>query len=246
MKIPTLSGLIRRRILVNYRVAPETLQTILPHPFRPKLTHGYGIAGICLIRLEQLHPRLIPIGVGVSSENAAHRIAVTWQEDGELREGVYIPRRDTSSIVTVTAGGRVFPGMHHHSEFETREDESGISLEMRNKEDGTHIILESEFTAALEPSSVFDDVAEASAFFEGGSVGYSVTPQPDTLDAIELRTFDWRLRPLRVKHIKSTFYDDRELFPSGSISFDCALMMTNLNHEWHAREPFVVEPTRAM
>jgi hypothetical protein len=57
MYIPTLEGTIDRRLLVNYRVDPDYLQRLLPGPFRPKLIHGMGIAGICLIRLKQLRPR---------------------------------------------------------------------------------------------------------------------------------------------------------------------------------------------
>jgi hypothetical protein len=244
MKIPTLSGLIRRRILVNYRVEPEILQRILPSPFQPKLIHGYGIAGICLIRLEQIHPRLVPVTVGFSSENAAHRIAVTWNENGESREGVYIPRRDTSSYVTVTAGGRIFPGMHHHSRFEAHEDEHSVSIAMHNAEDNTHLEFEADYAAEFQPDSIFKSINEASAFFEGGSIGYSVTALPSQLDTIELRTFDWRLRPLAVKRVVSSFYENGAMFPKGSISFDCALVMKNLAHEWHAQEPFSIQPAQ--
>ena len=97
MRIPVLRGLIDRRILVNYRVDASVLAKLVPQPFRPKLNHGYGIAGICLIRLKHARPRLFPKTLGVSSENAAYRIAVEWEQDGKITEGVFIPRRDTSS-----------------------------------------------------------------------------------------------------------------------------------------------------
>ena len=48
MRVPVLHGVIERRLLVNYRVAPDALADILPPPFRPKLVDGYAIAGICL------------------------------------------------------------------------------------------------------------------------------------------------------------------------------------------------------
>ena len=242
MKIPILSGLIRRRILVNYRVEPKTLQRILPQPFQPKLINGMGIAGICLIRLEHIHPRWIPIQQGFDSENAAHRIAVIWYENGELREGVYIPRRDTSSQLNVAAGGRVFPGVHHHSHFEIREDDRILCLQMKNEQDDTRVELEAEYSSEFERDSVFQSISDASIFFEGGSIGYSVTLEPNKLDAIELRTFDWRLRPLRVRHLVSSFYENHSMFPVDAISFDCALMMQNLAHEWHAHQPFSIEP----
>jgi len=76
MKIPVIRGVIERRILVNFRVDPEALNRVLPAPFRPKLVDGVGMAGICLIRLKHIRPNFLPAFLGISSENAAHRIAV--------------------------------------------------------------------------------------------------------------------------------------------------------------------------
>ena len=54
--------------------------------------------------------------VGMTSENSAHRIAVEWDdEEGVVKEGVFVPRRDTDSRLVALAGGRIFPGMHHLS-----------------------------------------------------------------------------------------------------------------------------------
>ncbi|WP_197355421.1 hypothetical protein [Aureliella helgolandensis] len=57
MRIPTIRGTIDRRILANFRVDPRILATILPAPFRPQTVAGYGIAGICLIRLKHIRPK---------------------------------------------------------------------------------------------------------------------------------------------------------------------------------------------
>jgi hypothetical protein len=37
MKLPTIEGIIRRRILVNFRVDPRVIRSILPSRFRLKL-----------------------------------------------------------------------------------------------------------------------------------------------------------------------------------------------------------------
>ena len=113
MKLPTIQGVIRRRILANFRVEPAVMQRQLPPRFRPKLHKGFAVAGICLIRLEHIRPQRMPEIIGLSSENAAHRVAVLWDEDNESREGVYISRRDTDSQINHLLGGRVFPGEHH-------------------------------------------------------------------------------------------------------------------------------------
>ena len=79
MRIPTIQGVIDRRILANFRVDSGVLRRLLPPPFRPKLVKGAGVAGICLIRLTHIRPRFMPSFIGITSENAAHRIAVEWE-----------------------------------------------------------------------------------------------------------------------------------------------------------------------
>jgi hypothetical protein len=121
MKIPPLHGLIERRILLNFTADPADVERLLPAPFRPKLYQGKAIVGICLIRLKDVKPKGLPDFVGISSENGAHRIAVEWEEDGLLKEGVYVPRRDTSLRLNALAGGRLFPGKHYLAKFDVAE-----------------------------------------------------------------------------------------------------------------------------
>jgi Uncharacterized conserved protein (COG2071) len=91
MMIPVIRGIIDRRILVNFKVDAGVLSRFLPAPFRPKLINGAGMAGVCLIRLNHIRPRFLPSFLGISSENAAHRIAVEWDQNGQPKEGVFIP-----------------------------------------------------------------------------------------------------------------------------------------------------------
>ncbi|MCA9647478.1 MAG: DUF2071 domain-containing protein [Polyangiaceae bacterium] len=104
MRVPELEGLIARRILLNYRVDPAVLARLLPSPMEPQLVGGQGVAGICLIRLEQLRPSFVgsvlPKGLTLSSENAAHRVAVRLHG----KPAVYVFRRDTSSRMNHWAG----------------------------------------------------------------------------------------------------------------------------------------------
>lgn len=39
---------------------------------------------------------------------------------------------------------------------------------------------------------------------------------------------------LKVTHFKSTFFDDTSVFSEGSIQFDNALLMENIEHEWQS------------
>jgi len=142
--------MIRRRILVNFRVDPEVMQRQLPGRFRPKLHAGAAIAGICLIRLEQIRPAHLPGFMGLSSENAAHRIAVLWEdEQGGAREGVFIPRRDTDSVLNQLAGGRVFPGEHHAAHFQVTNAGDKIDLSMKSTDGEVAVQVQGKVVAKL-------------------------------------------------------------------------------------------------
>jgi hypothetical protein len=236
VRIPVIRGVIDRRILVNYRVDPGVLARLLPAPFRPKLVNGSGVAGVCLIRLKHVRPRFVPSWLGISSENAAHRIAVEWDGPGGRREGVFIPRRDTSSRLNALAGGRLFPGLHHHARFEVRERGGRYRVVLDSDDGRTHLAVEGVVASGLPATSAFGSLREASEFFERGSVGYSPAAEPDQFDGLELRTFGWRVQPLAVGRVESSYFEDRDQFPAGSAELDCALLMRGVEHEWHSRE----------
>jgi hypothetical protein len=237
MQVPVMAGVIARRLLVNYRVAPAVLARLLPAPFRPQLVGEWGVAGICLIGLRAVRPRGIPAALGLASENAAHRVAVEWDEGGATRRGVYIPRRDTSSRMNAAVGGRLFPGVHHRARFTVRESADHIAVSLVSHDGRTHVGVEARVSDALPAASVFGSLAAASAFFERGALGYSAGRTPGVYDGLELRTATWRVVPLAVERVASSFFEDPAAFPAGSAAFDCALFMRDVPHEWHARGP---------
>jgi len=235
MKLPAIQGIIRRRILVNYRVAPEAMQPQLPAPFRPKLHRGFAIGGICLIRLEQIRPLGMPALMGLSSENAAHRIAVLWEDDdGKTCEGVFVPRRDTNSRLNHFAGGRLFPGEHHAAKFEIRDDGGDIEFAMRSEDGASAVEVRGSEAAVLPVASAFGTLVEASDFFKAGSLGYSTTAKGNHLDGIILETATWEVRPLDIQRVHSSFFSDTTRFPGGSVTFDCALIMRDVEHQWRS------------
>lgn len=229
MKIPTIHGVIDRRMLINFTVEPQFIETILPKPFRPKLYKGKAIAGICLIRLKDIKPKGLPNFIGVNSENAAHRIAVEWEENGVIKEGVYIPRRDTSLRLNSLVGGRVFPGKHYFAKFNVKEENNFYHLDFTSSDD-TRIEIDAKKCTEYNSNSIFGTLEEVSNFFEKGSVGYS--PNKNDFEDLKLETYNWEMEPLEVLHVKSSFFEDETIFPKGSVQFDNAVLMTNIEHEW--------------
>src|SRR5262245_66299510 len=192
MRLPTIEGIIRRRILVNYRVDPVVIQRHLPSRFRPKLYEGRAIAGICLIRLEHIRPKDLPAFIGINSENAAHRIAVLWDDEhGVTREGVFIPRRDTDSEINHLMGGRIFPGEHNRASFTVEESETDVSLSMESQDGRIKIGLAGRISNTLPSAYLFSSLSAASSFFEPGSLGYSITGEAHRLVGIVLAREEW-------------------------------------------------------
>ena len=169
-----------------------------------------------------------------------HRVAVIWDEDGASREGVSISRRDTSSQINHLLGGRVFPGEHHHASFSVMESDSEISLKMKSDDANVRVEIAGRIASDLPSTSVFSSLAEASSFFEGGSLGYSVTNDPGRLDGLKLQTRNWQVEPLEISSVYSSYFSDEARFPKGTIQFDHALIMRNVQHEWHSADDLYV------
>lgn len=244
MRLPVLHGLIERRILVNYRVDPGVLARQLPAPFEPLNYRDRAMIGICLIRLGGVRPGFVPRGLGLRSENAAHRAAVAWTDaDGRRRQGVYIRRRDTNSRLNALVGGRLFPGEHHLARFDVRESADSYSLDIAGNE--MDIRLRARRASSWPGESIFPSLADASTFFAAGSLGYSATHDPATFHGLELCCRTWEVEPLSVDEVRSSYFDDESVFPRGSIEFDDALLMRNVVHQWHGRTDLCC-PTNAV
>jgi Uncharacterized conserved protein (COG2071) len=231
MKIPAIEGIIDRRILINFTIDKEVLTKFLPKPFSPQLVNGKGLAGICLIRLKDIRPVWLPAFIGINSENAAHRVAVEWIEKGKTKQGVYIPRRDTSSLLNHWAGGRIFPGVHHRAKFDVNEYADSYKLNIVG-DDNNVISISATQAKEFDPKSVFENLETASDFFRNGSIGFS--PNKSNYDGLELKAITWKVEPLLVDRVKSSFFENEKVFPKGSVQFDNALLMRNIQHKWNS------------
>lgn len=239
MRPSRMESVVERRLLVNYRLRPDAAARLLPAPLRPQEVGGWAVGGICMIRLGRLRPGWAPGPLGMRSENAAHRIAVEWDGPDGRRTGVYIPRRDSGSMVNALAGGRLFPGEHHRAAFEVREDGLDFHVAFTSADGTTHASVDARAADRLVGSALFAGLREASDFFRRGSVGLSAT-RGGRLDAVRLRSDAWRVEPAEVRAVRSSFFDDPRRFPPGGAVLDCALLMRDLPATWSALPPMTV------
>jgi hypothetical protein len=226
-----VSSDIQRRLLVNYRADPSVIAGLLPHGLQPALVNGWAVVGICLIRLAHIRPYGLPAAVGITTENAAHRIAVEWETEQGKRPGVYIPRRDTASRATVLLGGRLFAGVHQRGQFESHETPSRVRVRYATLDHSVAVDAEVELTVNLNGSRLFDNLDEASTFFRTAPVGLS-PGRDDRVEAMELTTDRWQIEPAVPVRVSSSWFDDRARFPAGSVTLDSALVMRNVPVTW--------------
>lgn len=234
MRTPTIASRIERRLLVNYRLDPAAAARILPRGLRPDLAGGFAVGGICLIRLGQLRPRTVPARFGLRTENAAHRIAVLWDGPRGPQRGVYIPCRDTSSVLTAGLGGRIFPGEQHRAEFDVCESAGLLRVGFRSRDGKASARVEAAPGERLSGSLLFGDLEEASRFFRDAPTGYAARESGPGLDGVTLDTGRWEVTPTDLLSVESSYFSDAALFPPGAAEPDSALLMRDIEAGWSA------------
>lgn len=227
-----VTGIIDHRILLNFRIDPEIMKRNLPGEFTPKVVNGYAIGGICQVSLSEMRAKGMPSIIGTGSHNAAHRIAV----DSSEGEGVYVTRRDTNSWLNTMSGGRLFPGVYQKAKFDVSISGVSYSVRIENKDNELIMYISAEVVSELPTGSVFESTDDVSEFFKTGNIGWSSREKGNQFDAIELKTVEWQMEPLKVHESYSAYFSDNSKFPSGSVEFDSAMIMRNLKHSWVSRD----------
>ena len=128
-------------------------------------------------------------------------------------------------------GWSTFSGEQHLADFDVADDGERISMSIRARDGEMQVEIRANEAERSPESSCFASLAESSEFFEGGSVGFSVTRDCCRLDGIQLETGTWKVRALEVEQVESSFFAG-VAFPSGSAVFDHALIMRDIDHEW--------------
>ena len=226
-----VKGKITHRILLNYKIDPEVMKNNLPSGFEPKLVNGYAIGGICQVSLSEMRPNGLPSIIGTSSHNAAHRIAVTCSQG----EGVFVTRRDTNSSLNTFSSGTFFPGVYKKATFDIETDTNQYDVQI-SKDKNILMSIKGKLSNNIPTNSVFNSTQEVSDFFLKGNIGWSKKENSEELDTIELNAINWKMEPLEVISEFSSYFYNESIFPKGSVEFDSAMIMQNLDHSWISRE----------
>lgn len=231
LKIPQLDGIIRARLLLNYRVDPDVVRPLLPEAFAPLTVNGAAVAGVCVIRLEKVRPKILRWFPPMSFISLAHRVAVQWRDQAGLQSGVYIWRRVTDSRLVALAGGRVFPGSQSTARVRLQVDHRSVRAIAVSGE-GTILSGLFERGSNRGGGSLFSDHEKRERFFAAGGLGVSPARGGKGYDGMRLEVENWNSTLVEAVNVSSEFFDNSDRFPRDGIAFDHAMLMENLNHTW--------------
>lgn len=231
MRPPDLVGRIERRILLDHAVDPDVAERHLAAGLAPRLLDGRAVVGVCLIRLAEVRPVGVPAGLGRSIEAAAHRISVVGP--GE-EPGVFVPRRDTPSWAAALAGGRLWPGVHGRARVTVASTTRSLGIEVACR-DGAAVSVAVDRNELR--GAALDDPDATSAFHAVERTAWS--PGRDgRLETAVLDCSPWAARPVGVIAAASTWLDDPDVFPPGSVRLAGALLMEDVAMRWSAGRRF--------
>jgi len=233
-----VEGLIARRILLNYWLDPEVAQRLVPPPFEVVTRNGFAVAGICLLRLDHMRPPGVPAGLGITSENMAHRIAVRYpvEENGQqvLREGVYICRRDTDSALTARLGGLLFPGTFRDAEFQITETNLSLRMAVLTEDGAADVAFRCTFGEEWKWTLLFSRLNDVCSFFQRADCGFNTTLRGDAFEGQQLVQHNWEVAPVAIADLHASYFADEQRFPRGSVGFDSAVILRGVPHYWQA------------
>jgi hypothetical protein len=243
--VTALTGTVDRRILIVHALDPDRARALLPPPFRPDLSLGVALGGVCALRVSGLRPAVLPRAAGrarlaglaglagLSFEAVIHRIAVEWDTPDGVATGAYVLRRDTDSALAAALAPRFLPGgAPHRALFGVIDTPDRISLAMHSRDTTTAFALAAHPTDRLPAASVFTGPDSALAFDRCGRVGWAPDPRRGGFGGVRLDTPPRAAVPLAVEYVQSSVFEDRELFPRGSAVFDHALLLRDLPGRW--------------
>lgn len=224
---PAVRGVVQSRILVNYRVGLDALDTVLAEPFRAREVGetGKGLGTVCITTVEDARPEFVPVSVGVSIEMATHRVYAKVEGGGE--HCVYVPWRGVSSGFQAFLLGSLLPTEYERADFRKEKTDTARRIRVDCGVDLVGVAFYETDREDVNDDSVFYSVESASTFLCEAGVEYSMTG--DVYTGIETCPEHADLEPVGVADVRSNY------FGKLGCEFDSAFRMAEVEHAWKPR-----------
>ena len=107
---------------------------------------------------------------------------------------------------------------------------AAFTVAMQSLDSTTSVSVRSSVGGAFQ-SELFRGLGAASSVFECAPLG--ISPRYDgSLEAVQMVTKRWEIDSVQLDDVTSSYFDDESRFPAGTISFDSALLMRDVEVEW--------------
>ncbi|HTN79565.1 MAG TPA: hypothetical protein VMK16_07820 [Acidimicrobiales bacterium] len=230
VRTPVLQATLERRLLLTYRLDPDAVADLVPGPFWLHMVGGFAVGSITLDHVTALRPRGLPAAAGFTSQNAAHRIAVEWDQHGRKAAGTFVLSRHTSARRIAVAGDRLFPGLRMRADFDVDDRGPNVSVGFRGS-DGSAVDAEVVVDDDVGRSELFSAPQEGWRLAVRGAMTASLRRKAGELDWIDEHARGGRVRAASIERVTSS------LFSAALGTPDSAIVARDVMIEWQAALP---------
>ena len=220
-------GVVERRLLVNYRVELDVLDTVLTDPLRGREVGdtGKGVGSVCITRVEDTRPGFLPESLGVTVEMATHRVYARVEDGGD--HCVYVPWRGVSSRFHALVLSSLLPTDFDSADFLTEDRDGARQVRVDWDSDVAGVVFRDTDRDTVDDDSVFYSVESASTFLCEAGVEYAMTG--DVYTGVETCPDRTDLKPVEISDERSSYF--------GKLGgeFDSAFGMTDVELAWEPR-----------
>jgi uncharacterized protein YqjF (DUF2071 family) len=233
-----MKALFRNYFLVNFAVAPDVLQALLPPPLTPALHNGSAFLAVVIADMDRMRPAFLPHFLGVNYRQVAYRAIV----ECEGERGVYFLRSDAGSDLMCRLGNLMSDFRFHFADISHQKNETVFRYDLTSySEDPAdiHALFDlSQSSHTLPPTSRFASLPEAQKFLVELYTAFVVHGPRVKIRTlrVERGNLDIAVVPDRTQVYE--FMQCSAAFPEGSATVDSIFYIGTLPYYWHRLKSF--------
>ncbi len=232
MRMPAVHDRQGRRILILYRFSPELAGSCLRPGYEARQFKGYALGGIALVRRHGVRSPLIPARI-ISSENALHFVDAVQTVRQRAEARAMIMRHDTSSRLHAWIGGRGrWQCPHYHARFRVVESPESIDICGDSDDRQMHVAVQARLTRGMRRESMFRSTDQVLRLLQNELRGLGLIHRDRGGSAEPRLALRCEVIPLRVDRLESSFFGDSTWFPRGTVEFDSAYWLRDVELVW--------------
>jgi hypothetical protein len=229
--LPSVRAELAERFIVNFRMPPRVLQTLLPVDWLiPAEVNGWAIASFCMLDLRKITVAPLPTVLGMTSISSARRYAVVDSTTNPPKPAVFVTERHTNSSFGAWFTGLGFSAAHPYVDSSISREGASTRLSVSGRDEGA--MFDAIVRPASEPTSTVFDASSFAAFIADGVSSYGLSRHGTRLTRVDLHKTDADYEPLEVIEMGGPVVENWVRL--GAV-FDSAFRTSGGRYEWTYR-----------